>query len=83
MAAENRPLGVKNTEEKISLAIPIKTIQSLKKEFDLKNELEVNDYVISLIERTIADHIAENNSGAFSDAEVKEIEDDLKGLGYI
>jgi hypothetical protein len=36
-----------------------------------------------LIEKAVADRISETNSKIFSDSEVKEMEDDLKGLGYI
>jgi hypothetical protein len=62
--------------------IPASIISALKREFDVKQE-DLNNFVTCLIERRINEHIAENNSKIFSESEVKEIEDDLKGLGYI
>lgn len=67
---------------KIAIHIPIKTFQSLKKEFDiLENDIEA--FVASMIERIIMEHAGEANSKVFSTAETKELEDDLKGLGYL
>jgi hypothetical protein len=67
---------------KIAVYIPETTISSLKKEFNIE-DADLNDFVTSMIERRIAEHIGETNSKVFSESETKELEDDLKGLGYI
>jgi len=75
-------LILENSSSKIPIYIPVSTIQSLKKELGISdNELE--NFVASLIERKIAEHIGEVNSGIFTEDETEEIEGDLKGLGYI
>jgi hypothetical protein len=72
-----------NNQQEAQITVPAKIIYSLKKEFNIEDDDEANDFIITLIEKSIADHTAESNSGAFSETETKEIEDDLKGLGYI
>ena len=67
---------------KIAVYIPETTISSLKKEFNIE-DADLNDFVTSMIERRVAEHIGETNSNVFSESETKELEDDLKGLGYI
>jgi hypothetical protein len=62
--------------------IPLTTLNSLKKEFNI-SEAEIGAFVTCLIDRAVTEHIAEASSNVFSDSEVKELEDDLKGLGYI
>ena len=72
----------KKIEELIAVHVPVTTINSLKKEFNIL-EAELNNFITCLIDRAVTEHIAEANSTIFSDSEVKELEDDLKGLGYI
>jgi hypothetical protein len=67
---------------KIAIHIPEATISSLKKEFNIL-EADLSGFITSLLERSIAEHVGERNSKVFSESETKEIEDDLKGLGYI
>jgi len=71
-------------EEMLALhvSIPVRTINSLKKEFSLL-ENEVESFIVSIIERVIAEHASKTNSKVFSETEAKELEDDLRGLGYI
>jgi hypothetical protein len=69
-------------KKEIPVNIPSHTVNSMKKEFGLADS-DISMFVTSLIEKKIADHISEVNSKAFSESETKEIEDDLKGLGYI
>ncbi|MDQ3839200.1 MAG: hypothetical protein M3297_08030 [Thermoproteota archaeon] len=69
-------------KKEIPVNIPSHTVNSMKKEFGLADS-DVSIFVTSLIEKKIADHISEVNSKVFSESETKEIEDDLKGLGYI
>jgi hypothetical protein len=69
-------------KKETSVNIPTNTINSMKKEFELPDS-DVSLFITSLIEKKIADHITETNSTVFSESETKEIEDDLKGLGYI
>ena len=68
--------------KEIPVHIPLTTLNSLKKEFNI-SEAEIGAFVTCLIDRAVTEHIAEANSNVFSDSEVKELEDDLKGLGYI
>ena len=68
--------------EQLTIQIPTRSISSLKKEFNI-SEAEVSSFIASLIERMIGEHIANTNSKAFSEMEIKELEDNLKGLGYI
>jgi hypothetical protein len=67
---------------KIAIHIPEATISSLKKEFNIQ-DADLSSFITSLLERSIAEHVGEANSKVFSESETKEIEDDLKGLGYI
>lgn len=69
-------------KKETSVNIPTNTINSMKKEFGLPDS-DVSLFITSLIEKKIADHITETNSTVFSESETKELEDDLKGLGYI
>jgi hypothetical protein len=67
---------------KIAIDIPEATISSLKKEFNI-DDADLSSFITSLIERRIEEHIGETNSKVFSASETKELEEDLKGLGYI
>jgi hypothetical protein len=44
---------------------------------------EVDNFVTFLLEKAVADRVSEADSKVFTDSEVKELEEDLKGLGYI
>jgi hypothetical protein len=72
----------KQTDKRISVSISANVIDSLKKEFGLE-DFDVDEFVTSIIEKKIVEHIDETNSKVFSVTETKDIEDDLKGLGYI
>jgi hypothetical protein len=78
MSNAKQDMGKRETLVKI----PTNTINSLKKEFDVPDS-DISSFITTLIEKRIADHISETNSNVFSDSETREIEDDLKGLGYI
>jgi hypothetical protein len=69
-------------DDNVLVKIPAKTFYSLKKEFGISEE-DLGNFVISLIEKRILEKIDETNSRVFSESQTKEIEDDLKGLGYI
>jgi len=62
--------------------LPKKVLSSLQKELNV-SEAEITSFIISLIERTIASRIEETSGMIFSESETEEIENDLKGLGYI
>lgn len=62
--------------------LPASVIHSLKKELNV-HDSEVADSIQTIIQKAIEDRIAENNSKVFTEAETKELEEDLKGLGYI
>jgi hypothetical protein len=72
----------RDSSKQTAVYIPAQVISSLKREFDVLHA-DVNHFVTCLIERRINEHIAESNSKVFSECETKEIEDDLKGLGYM
>lgn len=69
-------------DEDVPIYIPFKTIASLREEFNLEKN-EVEKFVNATISKTLQEHIEQKNSEVFSKDETKEIEDDLKGLGYI
>ena len=69
-------------DEKVSVSISVNVINSLKKEFGITDN-DVDKFVTSVIEKKIMEHIDETNSKVFSESETRDIEDDLKGLGYI
>jgi hypothetical protein len=75
---KNKPKDNKN----VAIYLPAKMIALLREEFNLK-ESEVENFVNSLISKTVQEHIGQKNSAVFSKDETKELEDDLKGLGYI
>lgn len=71
----------KNSET-ISISVPSMILNSLKREFSL-TDAEIGSFVISLIEKSVMEHAAASESKVFSETETKELEDDLRGLGYI
>ncbi len=64
------------------IVLPRHMLSSLKRELNLTDE-QVTGYVIALVEKSLSDHIADANAKIFSASETEEIENDLKGLGYI
>lgn len=66
----------------VAINLQVKTISLLKKEFNIQDS-EIESLVTSIINKAIEEHIGEANSKIFSESETKEMEDDLKGLGYI
>jgi hypothetical protein len=70
------------SDKKVAVDISERAIKSLMHEFDIQQE-DMSNFVTMLIERAVADHAAQSNSKIFTESETKEIEDDLKGLGYI
>jgi hypothetical protein len=74
--------GSAMTPTHVTLKVPADVITMLKREFVLSDDsLEV--FVTSVIEKAIQDRIGEQNAKVFNEAETMEMEDDLKGLGYI
>jgi len=60
----------------------VSSVDGLKKEFSLTDD-QVQSFLTALIDKTIQEHIAEENSKVLSTNESKELEDDLRGLGYL
>jgi len=60
----------------------LSSVDGLKKEFSLTDD-QVQGFLTALIDKTIQEHIAEENSKVLSKNESKELEDDLRGLGYL
>lgn len=74
--------GSAMTPTHVTLKVPADVILMLKREFVISDDsLEV--FVTSVIEKAIQDRIGEQNAKVFNEAETIEMEDDLKGLGYI
>lgn len=64
------------------ISIPVKTIEDLKSEFDI-NDMEIKSFIAALIDKAIKERIGTNDLQVFTQAECLEMEEDLKGLGYI
>ena len=62
--------------------IPEATLESLKKEFGIEHS-QIEAFISSLIDKAVSEHLAEANSNVLTEAETKELEEDLQGLGYI
>ena len=62
--------------------LPLRTVNLLTKEFNI-GEHELDSFIAAVIERLVEEHSTKNNAEVFTGAEIKEIEDNLKGLGYI
>jgi hypothetical protein len=69
-------------EELQPVYLPASTIFALQKEFGLMPD-QTTKSIQQIIQKAIEERIAENNSDVFTEAETKELEEDLKGLGYI
>lgn len=73
---------MRQINSKVAVHLPMETLSSLKKEFNISDP-EIESFVAAIINKMVEEHIGETNSKVFTEAETKEIEDDLKGLGYI
>ena len=69
-------------EELQPVYLPTSTISALQKEFGLTPDQTIKS-IQQIVQKAIEERIAENNSDVFTEAETKELEEDLKGLGYI
>ena len=67
---------------KTAIYLPVQTIALVKKEFDL-GETNIESFLVSVLEKAVQDHNIKQDSDVFTEAETKELENDLKGLGYI
>lgn len=73
---------LRKDEEIQPVYLPTSIILSLKREFSVQDD-EVAKSMQMIIQKAIEERIAENNAKVFTEAETKELEEDLKGLGYI
>ena len=73
---------LKNEKEFEPVYLSASTITSLRKEFGITAD-ETAKSIEGIIQKAIGERIAENNSNVFTEAETKELEEELKGLGYI
>jgi len=64
------------------ITLHVSAVNQLKKAFLLTDD-QVQSFLNTLIDKTIQEHIAEENSKVLSESESKELEDDLRGLGYL
>ena len=68
---------------KTAIYLPVQTIALVKKEFDL-GETNIESFLVSVLEKAVQDHnMNQGSEEVFTEAETKELENDLKGLGYI
>ena len=67
---------------KTAIYLPVQTLDMVKKEFDL-GEANIESFLVSVLEKAVQDHNIQQDSDVFTEAETKELENDLKGLGYI
>ena len=83
MVTENISKMQENYNARVHVYLPAQTIEVMKKEFDLADD-NVENFLSSVIQRIVQEHtIQRESSNVFAKEEVKELEDDLKGLGYI
>jgi hypothetical protein len=75
-------LLVEKKEELQPVYLPTSIVLSLQKEFGVTND-EIARSIQMIIQKAIEERIAEKNSNVFTEAETRELEEDLKGLGYI
>ena len=67
---------------KTAIYLPVQTLDLVKKEFDL-GEANIESFLVSVLEKAVQDHNIQQDSDVFTEPETKELENDLKGLGYI
>ena len=68
---------------KTAIYLPVQTLDLVKKEFDL-GEANIESFLVSVLEKAVEDHnMNQGSEEVFTEAETKELESDLKGLGYI
>lgn len=68
---------------KTAIYLPIQTIDLVKKEFELRED-NIESFLVSVLEKAVQDHnMNQGSDDVFSEAETKELENNLKGLGYI
>ena len=72
----------RNEKELEPVYLSASTVTSLRKEFGIAAD-ETAKSIERIIQKAIGERIAENNSNVFTEAETKELEEELKGLGYI
>jgi phenylalanyl-tRNA synthetase beta subunit len=72
-----------SVEEKKLVYIPAKTWNSVKKEFDLSEE-DMAAFIVTALDKVATEHAQDTNSARVTpEDEENEIEDNLKGLGYL
>ncbi len=62
--------------------LPFSTVQSLKEQLRMSDE-QVLEKLSTIVKKAVQDLIETNDSDVFTQEEAKELEEDLKGLGYI
>lgn len=70
------------TYQDSQITLPTKTLESLKKEFNI-TDVEVKGFLAALVDKAIQERTGTDDSQVFTQAECLEMEEDLKGLGYI
>jgi hypothetical protein len=71
-----------NADEKKTVYIPARTWNSLRRDFNL-SEGEMEVFIVTVLNKISAEHNVEFNSASLAQDEANEIEDNLKGLGYL
>ena len=74
--------NTQSADKKKPVYLPSSTWNSLKNEFNL-SESDIENFVVSALDKMIAQNNPEINPNNLSPEEANEIEDNLKGLGYL
>jgi hypothetical protein len=69
-------------DESQMVKIKLSVLDSMKRTFSIGDE-QLEPFLATLIEKAIQEYISEENVKVLSQIETKELEEDLKGLGYI
>jgi phenylalanyl-tRNA synthetase beta subunit len=71
-----------NTNDRKAVHIPATIWNSLRTEFDL-SEGDMEAFIVNSLDKIAMEHNHEINSKTLTQDETNEIEDNLKGLGYL
>lgn len=66
----------------VLVGIPAGLVSALRNEYKVKSNKEVGALIASIVEKSIMEHATASNE-VYTKEQTMELEDDLKGLGYI
>ena len=74
--------SIANTADKKAVYIPARTWNMLRREFNL-SDTDMEAFIVTALDKIAVEHNQETNSAILAQDESDEIEDNLKGLGYL